>query len=168
MNTSTGYEFDEKNREDFEKNTALIIEALNAIENDKKLSATFKEVARLTGLHRNTLSNRSIVVGDLKVETTVSAELKRISDDKKKQKAKDKVTKKNEVENLEGQLDNAKNELVYWFKKYQDLSLESAQLDIQLGRKADLIDWYKKELEAERQKTNLLQERINILEELNK
>lgn len=166
MIESTGYEFDDKNQEDFDANTKAITDALLVIENDKKRSASLAEVVRLTGLHRNTLSNRSIVVGTLKIQTTVSDEIDRIKEVKKEQKKADKTTKKQYTTTLEEQLDNAKNELVFWFKKYRDLSLEFGQMEMQLARKVDLVDWYKKELQAERDKSKSLEEQVNLLKEL--
>ncbi|EJE4704626.1 hypothetical protein ATY74_002789 [Vibrio parahaemolyticus] len=168
MSTSTSYEFDDKNQADFLENTEKINKALKIIENDKALSATLAELERQSGLHRNTLRNRTLTVGDLQIETTVSDELKRIKRNKKLKKEQDKSDKKDLVKELENQLDHAKDELVYWFTKFQTLSQEAGQLDTQLSRKTDLVDWYKKELEKERSKVRFLEDRINILEELNK
>ncbi|MFM2594147.1 hypothetical protein AAFX19_14945 [Vibrio harveyi] len=168
MSATTSYEFDDKNQADFLENTEKINKALKIIENDKTLSATLAELERQSGLHRNTLRNRSLTVGDLQIETTVSDELKRIKIIKQNKKEQDKSDKKDHVTELENQLENAKNELVYWFTKFQTLSQEAGQLDIQLSRKADLVDWYKKELEKERLKARSLEDRINLLEELNK
>ncbi|EKY4195860.1 hypothetical protein RCQ53_003129 [Vibrio harveyi] len=168
MSATTSYEFDDRNQADFLENTEKINKALKIIENDKTLSATLAELERQSGLHRNTLRNRSLTVGDLQIETTVSDELKRIKIIKKNKKEQDKSDKKDHVTELENQLENAKNELVYWFTKFQTLSQEAGQLDIQLSRKADLVDWYKKELEKERLKARSLEDRINLLEELNK
>ncbi|EJE8519828.1 hypothetical protein M5237_002904 [Vibrio parahaemolyticus] len=168
MSTSTSYEFDDKNQADFLENTEKINKALKIIENDKALSATLVELVRQSGLHRNTLRNRTLTVGDLQIETTVSDELKRIKRNKKLKKEQDKSDKKDLVKELENQLDHAKDELVYWFTKFQTLSQEAGQLDTQLSRKTDLVDWYKKELEKERSKVRFLEDRINILEELNK
>tara|TARA_Y100000588_G_C14277872_1_gene935311 strand:+ start:5769 stop:6275 length:507 start_codon:yes stop_codon:yes gene_type:complete len=168
MIESTGYEFDDKNREDFDANTKAITDALLVIENDKKRPASLAEVARLTGLHRNTLSNRSIVVGTLELQTTVSDEISRIKKVKRAQKEGDKETEKQHTATLEELLDSAKNELVFWFKKYRDLSLEFGQMEMQLARKVELVDWYKKELQAERDKLVSLEEQVNLLKELKK
>lgn len=160
------YEFDEQNQVDYEENTKKISEALDKIENDATLSATLAELSRQTGLHRNTLRDRSLIVGDLAISTTVSDELSRIKLAKKIKKEQKKQKTKDAVKELEDQVENAKRELVAWFTKFRNLSEEFSQLEIQLNRKDDLVGWYKKELDKERGKVTSLQERINVLEDL--
>lgn len=56
---SRGLPFDEKNAEDYVENTRKINEALETIESDQSLAPTKANLARLSGLNRNTLYNRS-------------------------------------------------------------------------------------------------------------
>jgi len=53
--------FDEKNVQDFLENTRKINEALQIIENDPRLAPSKANLARHSGLNRNTLYNRSLM-----------------------------------------------------------------------------------------------------------
>lgn len=50
--------YDQKNSEDYETNTLSINKALLEIEQDPKLKATIAQLSKMTGIHRNTITNR--------------------------------------------------------------------------------------------------------------
>ena len=50
--------FDIKNQRTFDENTQKLVAAIDKINNTPSLPATIAELSRLTGLHRNAISNR--------------------------------------------------------------------------------------------------------------
>lgn len=147
--------YDEKNAEDYVKNTLAIEAAIAKIRLNPKLKATITQIQQLTGLNRKTIRDRS-----------PNEELEKIKKRRKVETQLDKDEKTDTVSELETQLDNAQKELVYWFKETQSKTLQVHQLELKTKRKQDTIDWYKAELEKERLTTSTLKTQLNQLMKL--
>jgi len=101
--------YDQKNSEDYEMNTLSINKALLEIEQDPKLKATIAQLSKMTGIHRNTITNRDWPI----------QKLKEIKD---KRKLKDEESKNHMVVNeisLGEKLVLTQNEVIYWFNQYK-------------------------------------------------
>lgn len=104
--------YDQKNKEDFEVNTLTLNKALREIESNKKLKATVAQLSKMTGIHRNTISNRVEPVQKLKL-----IKEKRIAEAKFYENQDTKSIKKS----IEEKLSQSQNEVIYWFNEYQDM-----------------------------------------------
>ncbi|WP_420229728.1 hypothetical protein ACOBWA_14150 [Psychrobacter sp. ER1] len=58
--------YDQKNSDDYDANTLLLEKALSDIKGNKRLKATVAQLSEMTGIHRNTISNRVWPVQELK------------------------------------------------------------------------------------------------------
>lgn len=148
--------YDEKNQQDYDENTDLINVGLDRISSDINLKPTIAQLSQITGLHRNTLNNRSFPkerLRKIKQKRKVYSELK-------------KVEKKDAVKELEDQLDNAKVELIHWFTKFHALELNFQQLQIKTSRTKESLDFHKKDLIEEQEKSKFLNEELNRLKYL--
>jgi len=148
--------FDERNQQDYDNYTDKINEALDKIASTPSLKATLTELSRLTGMHRNTLTNRDFPkrrLEAIKEERNVRQELK-------------KRKKKDFVKELEEQLDKAGLELVHWFTMYQAAQRETGDLGLQLKRKQASLESHMKELKAEREKTDILEKELENTKQL--
>ena len=150
--------FDIKNQRTFDENTQKLVAAIDKMNNTPSLPATIAELSRLTGLHRNAISNRG----------WPNQKLKLIKEKRKTQKqAETKPTiNKNPIKVLEEKLDNAKNELVYWFNKNLDNEKQIKQLEINLERMSLARNDYETMLKQERDKTTELTKQLNIMRDL--
>ena len=150
--------FDIKNQRTFDENTQKLVAAIDKINNTPSLPATIAELSRLTGLHRNAISNRG----------WPNQKLKLIKEKRKAQKqAETKPTiNKNPIKVLEERLDNAKNELVYWFNRNLDNEKQIKQLEINLERMSLARNDYETMLKQERDKTTELTKQLNIMRDL--
>ncbi len=152
-------EYDEKNKEDFDNNTDKIWAALDAIRQDKKLKATKSQVIALTGLHRNTLDPKG-------ARSWVGLELSVIKNLRLEESIRDKITQKQQEDNLQELLDQSKLEILNWFAKYSESERELEKIRIRLKRDNDSLEWYKAELEKERKIKRSLEERLDLLENI--
>ena len=150
--------FDTKNQRDFDENTEKLVAAIDKINNTPSLPATIAELSRLTGLHRNAISNRG----------WPNQKLKLIKENRKTQKQTETkpTANKNPIKILEEKLDNAKNELVYWFNKNLDNKKQIKQLEINLERMSLARNDYETMLKQERDKTTELTKQLNIMRDL--
>jgi len=150
--------FDERNQRDFEENTERLVEAIDKIGSSANLPATIAQLSLLTGMHRNAISRRQWPVVKLKEIKNKRKALKQQQSSEKKQI--DPITI------LEGKLDNAKRELVYWFNKNLDNEKKIKQLEQNLQRMTQARGDYGKMLKQERQKTSELTKQLNIMRDL--
>ena len=67
---------------------------------------------------------------------------------------------------MEEKLDNAKNELVYWFNKNLDNEKQIKQLEINLERMSLARNDYETMLKQKRDKTTELTKQLNIMRDL--
>jgi hypothetical protein len=152
-------EYDQKNQEQYDKNTEKIWSALDAIRQDKKMKATKAQVSNLAGLHRNTLGGKGS-------RDWVGLELELIKKQREEDSNRTKVTKKKQEENLQGLLDQSKLEILHWFTKYSESERELDKLRIRSKRDLKSLEWYKSEFGKERKLIKALEERIALLESI--
>ncbi|WP_299664342.1 hypothetical protein [uncultured Psychromonas sp.] len=152
-------EYDKKNQELYDANTDKIWSALDAIRQDKKLKATTKQVVEITGLHRNSFGPKG-------ARKWVSGELDLIKNQRSEETRRNKVTKKQQEDNLQELLDQSKLEILHWFTKYSESERELDKLRTRSKRDYKSLEWHKTAIEKERKAKNLLEERIELLESL--
>ena len=152
-------EYDQKNQELYDANTDKIWSALDAIRQDKKLKLTTKQVAEITGLHRNNFGPKG-------ARGWVSGELDLIKKQRLEETRRSKVTKKKQEDNLQELLDQSKLEILHWFTKYSESEREFDKLRMRSKRDYESLEWYKGNLEKERKAKKVLEERVELLESL--
>lgn len=148
-----------KNEEDFDNNTSLLHDAIDKISSNRNLKATKTEICRLTGMHRNSLKDHG-------PRGWVAQKLEEI---KRERKVRDELAKherKDQLKELESQLDKSCKEVVLWFSKFDALDRDFKKLDRKLEEKLKTLEWYKSELKKEREKSKSLNERLEQLNEL--
>ena len=150
--------FDIKNQRTFDENTQKLVAAIDKINNTPSLPATIAELSRLTGLHRNAISNRGWPNQKLKL-----IKEKRVI--QRQAEAKPTINQ-NPIKVLEEKLDNSKNELVYWFNKNLDNEKQIKQLKINLERMSFARNDYEAMLKNEREKTMELTKQLTIMRDL--
>ncbi|MGR5323290.1 hypothetical protein ACP3VW_05300 [Vibrio sp. DNB22_17_1] len=149
-------EYDKKNQELFDENTKKIWDALDAIRRNKNLKTTKKQVAMLTGLHRNTFDIKG-------TRSWVSEELAVIAELRKQNSEHSKISKRQQEENLQNLLEQSKLEILHWFTLYSESERELTKLRKRLNDTNSSLEWYKEELSKERK---VLHGRIELLESL--
>lgn len=150
--------YDQKNVDDFESNTNLIIDAIELIKRDDSLKVSLNQIAKLTGLHRNTISDRGWPKGRLD-------EIKALRSKQKELQEKT-TSAPSYVRVLEGKLENAFKELVYWYGNYQKIEDEHDQLLKNYSLMTDAKNMYQKKFLSEKQQSIELQKQIDRLTKL--
>ena len=148
--------YDQKNSEDYEMNTLSINKALLEIEQDPKLKATIAQLSKMTGIHRNTITNRDWPIHKLK-------------EIKDKRKLKNEESKNHMVVNeisLGEKLVLTQNEVIYWFNQYQDIKLSFENTNNQLKKLKESNDYYREMYEKHKKQVVLAELEINRLKEL--
>lgn len=129
--------YDQKNSDDYEANTLSLKKALSDIEGNKKLKATIAQLSEMTGIHRNTISNRVWPTQKLK-------QIKEARKTKEKLHEEQVRLSTTDVKNaLEAKLIRAQNETVYWFNEYQDMKRVAQHSDKRLQKMRESRDYYK-------------------------
>lgn len=148
--------YDQKNSEDYETNTLSINKALLEIEQDPKLKATIAQLSKMTGIHRNTITNRDWPIHKLK-------------EIKDKRKLKNEESKNHMVVNeisLGEKLVLTQNEVIYWFNQYQDIKLSFENTNNQLKKLKESNNYYREMYEKHKKQVVLAELEINRLKEL--
>lgn len=152
--------YDQKNSEDFEANTKSIKSALEKIKSNKKLKATVAQIVEMTGIHRNTISNRGWPV----------AELKAIKDSRKRKEQQEEQLERESANNtkvaLEQSLHLTREEVVYWFNEYQDMKRFFEHSDKRFQKMRESRDHYKVLYEKERKSLLESEQEVERLKEL--
>ncbi|MEH0757800.1 hypothetical protein [Vibrio alginolyticus] len=125
--------FDKANQQEFDENTKVINAALFKIESNPDLKPTIAQLVKLTGLHRNTISNRG----------WPSSKLNAIKGDRHEKKLKSKENVKQQ--DVSVQLDQALDELLYWHHLASGQEEEISNLRRQLSLKSESMEFYKSE-----------------------
>ncbi|EMP4392855.1 TPA: hypothetical protein ACGUPI_000360 [Vibrio vulnificus] len=146
--------YDEANQQEFDENTKVINAALYKIESNPELKPTIAQLVKLTGLHRNTISNRG----------WPSSKLNAIKDDRYEQKLKLKENVKDQ--DLSVQLDQTLGELLYWHHLASEKEEEISSLRRQLSLKSESMEFYKCETNSLRLKNQELASENNRLRDL--
>jgi hypothetical protein len=148
--------YDEKNQQDFDANTDIIHGALDKISSTASLKATISQLSELTGLHRNTLRDREWPI----------ERINKIKEERKVRAVLQKPEKKDQVKELESQLDKACKEVVLWFTKFKEKEQDFNRLELQRDRLTEAKDFYQKELMLERDRVKNLEEELLRTREL--
>ncbi|WP_150912534.1 hypothetical protein [Marinobacter halotolerans] len=151
--------FDEKNEQDFDDVTERINEALLKIASDANISATKTKLASLAGVHRNTIRNRGWPEERLQ-------EIKRQRKTEAEQKKNADASQPKPVEVLTDKLQKAQLEIMYWFKKHNEVMklYEGANESVKYLAKSR--DKYKREVEALKQDLGELRAEYERLRDL--
>lgn len=136
--------YDEKNNTDYEHVTELLNEGLNQIINNDKLKVTTKQLSEITGIHRNTISNRIWPAQRLE-NIRVTRRAKAV-----KEKEKKSSPPEDPIKVLQGKLDNAKLELIHWFNEFSDMEKSFEQTDKRFRQMRDARDKYRSLYKEER------------------
>lgn len=154
------YTYEQKNKENFEKNTLSLHKALQEIQRNQKLKVTVAQLSVMTGIHRNTIANRIWPV----------QELKKI---KEKRKIQEKIIHEQEVDNindskkrLEEKLIQSQNEIIYWFNEYQDMKHFFQNSSKRFENMKESRNYYKRLYETDRKSLVNAQQEIKKLREL--
>lgn len=133
----SNHAFEQKNSDDFEANTSVIEKALQEIESNRKLKPTIAQLSLMTGIHRNTISNRVFPL----------QRLRQIKEARKNEKMsmedKDSASEINPIKFLKNKISNLQIEAIYWFNKYHDLKLSNDNLKQQYKQLKDSQQYYK-------------------------
>lgn len=149
--------FESRNKDDFEANTKLIDKAIREIERNPELKPTITQLQKLTGLHRNTLSNRE----------GPKAELRRIVELRNQATQSQAVeTPKDKVAELNAIIENAKSELVFWYNKVRELEKSVDQLSSNLTHMSNSKNFYMEELAKMRKSRDELASKVDRLTDL--
>lgn len=109
----TGKAFEQRNRVDFEKITQTLLKGIAAIRSDSSKKSTIAELARLTGVHRNTIRQRA----------WPQERLDEIKEIRRRVAAAQKVkvaAREDPVSILTDKLEKSRLEVIYWFRKAKD------------------------------------------------
>lgn len=153
MNTQA---YDEKNQLDYDEYTRRLNNALDEISKNTNLKATIKEVARLSGVGRNTVADRGFP----------KERLKEIKDQRKRKTLDDKKQKRTELEIITEERDKLATEVVLWFSKYSKAKRDSDSYEIQLKRALESGEFYKREFDRQKNLINALEAKNEQLNEL--
>ncbi|CDG76835.1 hypothetical protein ANICBIBUN_05220, partial [Acinetobacter nosocomialis 28F] len=111
---------------------------------------------QMTGIHRNTITNRDWPIHKLK-------------EIKDKRKLKNEESKNHMVVNeisLGEKLVLTQNEVIYWFNQYQDIKLSFENTNNQLKKLKESNDYYREMYEKHKKQVVLAELEINRLKEL--
>lgn len=147
--------YDEANQQEFDEHTKAINAALYKIESNPDLKPTIAQVVKLTGLHRNTISNRG----------WPSTRLHEIKEDRHQQKLKSKQDAKHQ-QDVNELLEQALNELLYWHHLASEKEEEISSLRRLLSLKSESMEFYKSETSSLRLKNQELVAEHNRLRDL--
>lgn len=126
--------YDSKNEENFEAVTRALDAALNKIEKDSSLSANATQLAKLAGVHRNTLYFRQWPIERIE-------EIKA----KRAQQKSDQAAAKVESRSPEELLERSRLEIIYWFTQLQDARAANTSQVATIKQTAAARDYYMRE-----------------------
>lgn len=113
----TSAPYDQKNNETFEATTRALNEALKKIESDTSLRVNVTELAKIAGVHRNTIYQRQWPLERL---TAIKAN--------RKQQIADEALAKAEELSPQQRLEKSRLEIIYWFTELQEARSSVASL----------------------------------------
>jgi len=126
--------YDSKNEENFEAGSRAIDAALEKISKDLSIPATITQLAKLAGVHRNTLYFRQ----------WPKARIEEIKA-KRAQQKKDHAAAKAASGSPEERLERSRLEILYWFTQLQDARADHASQARTIKQTAAARDYYKEE-----------------------
>ncbi|EHH1226750.1 hypothetical protein J7G27_003032 [Vibrio vulnificus] len=148
--------YDQKNKDDYERYTALILEKIDEIDSNTRLKPTISQLAKLTGIHRNTLRDRQWPKSKLEEIKSKRAVVEGTYANHKYENAKLLETK-NEL---------LQTEIVHWFTKCKELETSNEQILVNLKAMSESKELYERLYREEKQKFATLQAEIDQLKKL--
>ena len=153
---TTQQAYDEKNQQDYDDVTKRLNQALTEIEKNPKLPATQTEVARLSGVHRNTVRDREFP----------KTKLEDIKKSRKEKALQEKLNSRSKVDFLTEERDKLATEVIHWFSQYLQAKQESDDFNRQLDRQIEASEYYKKEFEKQKEEIQALRFKNEQLSDL--
>lgn len=151
--------YDDRNHEDYEANTSTINNALLEISKNKKLKATVTQLSKMTGIHRNTITNRIWPVQKIK-----QIKEKRKTEDKLEAEQINQDTSSTQKSSQEI-LNQTQNEVIYWFNEYQDMKRCFEHSNKRFEKMRESRDYYKNLYEIYHQSLLNAEQKIEKLKE---
>ncbi|URQ87234.1 hypothetical protein J8Z28_04920 [Pseudoalteromonas sp. SCSIO 43088] len=148
--------YDEKNQLDYDEYTRKLNDALNEISKNTKLKATINEVARLSGIGRNTVRDRGFP----------KKRLKEIKEERKKKALEEKKQKQTELEIITEERDKLAKEVVHWFSEFVKAKKDRDSFERQLQRSIDNASYYKREFNKQKETIKALEAKNEQLKDL--
>ncbi|HEC73468.1 MAG TPA: hypothetical protein ENI26_03740 [Methylophaga aminisulfidivorans] len=145
--------YDKKNQLDYDNNTQKINEALIQIRNNKELKPTISQLTKLTGIHRNTISNRVEPVQELR-------KIKQHREEEAQKSKEKKLTKEDPLSLLEREIKAVRIEALYWFNKFLSMEKDFEQVNKRFDAMTKSRDHYKELYESEISNKHDLESRI--------
>ncbi len=152
--------YNQKNSEDYEENTLTLNNALLEIEGNKNLKATVAQLSKMTGIHRNTITNRSWPVQKLKQ----IKEKRKVEEKSREEKANQNTSDPKNA--LEDKLNQTRNEVIYWFNEYQDMKRFFEHSNTRFEKMRESRDHYKMLYETDRNSLFNAEQEIERLKKL--
>lgn len=152
--------YDQRNKEDFETNTLALNNALLEIKSNKKLKATIAQLSKMTGIHRNTITNRAWPI------QTLNQIKKDRKNEENLEKEKDNQNTKDTKKLLEEKLTQTQNEVIYWFNEYNDMKRYFEHSSKRFEKMRESRDYYKMLSETDRKSLFNAEQEIERLKEL--
>ena len=152
--------YDQKNSDDYDANTLLLEKALSDIKSNKRSKVTVAQLSEMTGIHRNTISNRVWPVQELK-QIKVSRKT-----EEKSRKEQVRLSTANVKNALEEKLSQAQSEVIYWFNEYQDIKRVAEHSDKRLQKMRESRDYYKKLSDTDKKSLSEARQEIEKLRKM--
>lgn len=153
--------YDKKNKQDYENNSEAINKALMEIRKNKELKPTIAQLSKLTGIHRNTISNR--------IEPVQALHQIKIQREEQARKLKEKkVAKEDPLSHLEDELKITRRETIYWFNKFLSMEKDFNQKEKQYTSMKSSRDHYLELYETEKEKNRSLENRLEQITQVMK
>ncbi|CAM3543496.1 hypothetical protein [Pseudoalteromonas maricaloris] len=148
--------YDDKNLKDYDDITKRLNEALDTISGNPNLPATQQEVAKQSGVHRNTVRERGFPTTRLK---NIKKQRKEEEDNKKKET-------RSANEQLKEERDKIAKEVVHWFSEFVKAKDDRDDFERQLQRSIDNASYYKREFDKQKETIKALQAKNEQLQDL--
>lgn len=148
--------YDEKNQKDYDDITKRLNDALDTISGNLNLPATQQEVAKQSGVHRNTVRDREFP----------ATRLKKIKKQRKEDEDNNKKKTRSENEQLKEERDKIAKEAVHWFSEFVRAKEDKDSFERQLQRSIENADFYKREFNKQKELIKALEAKNEQLTDL--
>lgn len=152
----TDQAYDQKNKADFDAYTLALKNALKEIEINKSLKPSVAQLERMTGIHRNTISNRE----------WPKEKLREIKEKREKAEKLLKERGSLKIEPLDKKLTQVQNEVIYWFREYQEMQVFFESTNQQLKNAKKSRDYYEMLYKTEKKSLLKAEQEIERLKDL--
>lgn len=152
----TDQAYDQKNKADFDEYTSALKNALKEIEINKSLKPSVAQLERMTGIHRNTISNRE----------WPKEKLREIKEKREKAEKLLKEQGSLKIEPLDKKLTQVQNEVIYWFREYQEMQVFFESTNQQLKNAKKSRDYYETLYKTEKKSLLRAEQEIERLKDL--